>query len=580
DGFPVHVSFLHIDNYPLHFHLDVEMMYVLRGNIQLKNGNSLYTLKEGDIFISNKQEVHGLYDGSEDNLIAVIHLESSAMAETFPKISEKGGSCFRTLAEDRGSSKYTYLNRQLIYCMYLVIQKHVGYKETIVQEMRGLLEFLDKHFNYWIYDSDDIIYWEERKDIDQERLRDIISYVYAHRGEKITLNDLSYEMSLDSYHLSHLITNTLGITFRDLVNYARIEMADQLLLAADMSISEISKMVKISTVDYFNKHFQKWFKCTPESYREKYQPHTIIRSDNLQIAYADERTALDLIEAIAAKEAFALPVNKEMSNALDIDVNMFSNWNHSYQSKILVGDQYLTLKEIDEMRFAGALPEKAGETEGDEKANYYWDSVLAPIYIIWQHILVTEKQQRLSNNCMDSRSDGRILQGKKGIFTEQGIAKPLYYAYYLLESITGKVVYSSGMSYVVHSKKDERLLFLFNNTGVDYSDNLSRESAGIDEVFKELNSYTERKDINLRVSNIKKGRYLMREFTLCHSNSLLSHLYNEGTADKVPDAAGLDWAERYAAPVTKSSVIDIDGRFTHQIRMEGVTLTAIELKKL
>ena len=72
--FPIQISLMTIQEYPLHFHRDLEILYVLRGTIQLKNGSCLYSLGPGSIFACNKNEVHGIFSPSEDNVVAFFHL--------------------------------------------------------------------------------------------------------------------------------------------------------------------------------------------------------------------------------------------------------------------------------------------------------------------------------------------------------------------------------------------------------------------------------------------------------------------------------------------------------------------------
>ena len=58
DGLPINVTTANINEYPIHFHDDMEVVYVLDGKVTLRNGYYTYTLKQGDIFIINDREMH------------------------------------------------------------------------------------------------------------------------------------------------------------------------------------------------------------------------------------------------------------------------------------------------------------------------------------------------------------------------------------------------------------------------------------------------------------------------------------------------------------------------------------------
>ena len=58
DELPINVVTANIIEYPIHFHDDMEVVYVLSGSVILKNGYYTYTLKQGDIFILNDRDMH------------------------------------------------------------------------------------------------------------------------------------------------------------------------------------------------------------------------------------------------------------------------------------------------------------------------------------------------------------------------------------------------------------------------------------------------------------------------------------------------------------------------------------------
>ena len=55
---PVNVLVADIEEYPIHFHDELEMVFVLKGHIKLRNGYYNYDLKQGDIFTLNDREIH------------------------------------------------------------------------------------------------------------------------------------------------------------------------------------------------------------------------------------------------------------------------------------------------------------------------------------------------------------------------------------------------------------------------------------------------------------------------------------------------------------------------------------------
>ena len=49
NGMPARVITADIDEYPIHFHDDIEVVYVLEGKVNFRNGYYSYTLEQGDV---------------------------------------------------------------------------------------------------------------------------------------------------------------------------------------------------------------------------------------------------------------------------------------------------------------------------------------------------------------------------------------------------------------------------------------------------------------------------------------------------------------------------------------------------
>ena len=60
EDFPIRITIATVTEDPIHYHSDIEFVYVLRGEILLKNGYCQYHLHAGDIFTNAGNEVHSL----------------------------------------------------------------------------------------------------------------------------------------------------------------------------------------------------------------------------------------------------------------------------------------------------------------------------------------------------------------------------------------------------------------------------------------------------------------------------------------------------------------------------------------
>ena len=84
DDFPINIRIARVEEYPIHYHKDIEFVYVLEGEILLKNGSHDYLLHAGEIFTNSGHEVHGLRATDKENAVAIIQVSNSFFTQYFP----------------------------------------------------------------------------------------------------------------------------------------------------------------------------------------------------------------------------------------------------------------------------------------------------------------------------------------------------------------------------------------------------------------------------------------------------------------------------------------------------------------
>ena len=101
--------------------------------------------------------------------------------------------------------------------------------------------------------------------------------MYDNYNRKLTLNEIAEREHLSIYYLSHIIKESAGLSFQDLLSYIRVEESEKLLLGTNKKIGTIAEETGFSAVRYYIKHFEHWFGMHPQEYRKKYIGKTISR---------------------------------------------------------------------------------------------------------------------------------------------------------------------------------------------------------------------------------------------------------------------------------------------------------------
>lgn len=103
-----------------------------------------------------------------------------------------------------------------------------------------------------------------------EKMKLILKYIENHYMDKITIEDIAKEVNLSQSHFMKYFKNTMGSTFIDYLNEYRLTMASRLLVSSDSAILDIASEVGFENLSYFNRTFKKKFEMTPRDYRKKY----------------------------------------------------------------------------------------------------------------------------------------------------------------------------------------------------------------------------------------------------------------------------------------------------------------------
>lgn len=269
EDLPVNMIVAHIDEYPIHFHDDMEVVYVLQGTIALKNGYYNYVLKQGDIFILNAREIHSFTKTSEDNMVMMLQLDLEYFSKYYKHLKN---SFFVTDMHDSEDESLEILRNLLATIMMEVLQKGYGYEHKVIETAHNLFSSLFSDFQYFLMEDGRFINGDKNKGnkILAGRMNRITDYMYENYTRKLTLSEIAEIEHLSIYYLSHVIKEASGLNFQDLLSFVRVEESEKLVLGTSKKIGAISDEMGFSAVRYYIKHFKTWFGMHPMEYRKKF----------------------------------------------------------------------------------------------------------------------------------------------------------------------------------------------------------------------------------------------------------------------------------------------------------------------
>lgn len=98
----------------------------------------------------------------------------------------------------------------------------------------------------------------------------VLSYIYAHSAEKLTLARVAEAFFVSESGLSKQLAEKTGQTFPKLLNSIRIDKASDYLIYTDLNLDEIAVLVGFVDASHLSKHFVSKVGITPMNYRKIY----------------------------------------------------------------------------------------------------------------------------------------------------------------------------------------------------------------------------------------------------------------------------------------------------------------------
>lgn len=259
---PVKITYASVREYPLHWHNSVEIIYVLKGMVNISIDTDNYSIFENEIEIINTNESHRIHS-DEDNLVLIFHIDSSFLEKYYKDIYNIFFYTNTSKEDSQEGEEYLILKKLLAEILCEMVQRQEDYDEEIESIVIKLLFHIINNFHYLISGEGDL----SKEQFD--RYHRISKYIFSNYNNNITLQDIAKKEFLSPDYLSHDFKNATGYSFTDLLNLTRVEEAMKLLLDSNMSLTEISEEVGFSHTRYLNKHFKNYYHLTPLQFRRK-----------------------------------------------------------------------------------------------------------------------------------------------------------------------------------------------------------------------------------------------------------------------------------------------------------------------
>lgn len=275
--YPYEQSFMtdihHAFQFPVHWHDEVEIIYVKEGKLHVKIGELDLDGEEGDMFFVNSRELHLMSspDGEVEYYTLLFPIEFICFQsldelenELFAPL-RSGQLMFPTFVEDN-SVKGKIRN---------IIINVIKDNEKVHSEEGGNISLSTHHLQTrinllqiikLIYDSGEIT--KPRLNGNTNIQKELLAFIQNHYTEKLSLSDLAQEYHMSEKYISRYFVEHFYLPFSNYVLHLRLTHGKQLLETTDLPITEIALQSGFLNVSYFIRTFKKAYMKSPLQYRK------------------------------------------------------------------------------------------------------------------------------------------------------------------------------------------------------------------------------------------------------------------------------------------------------------------------
>lgn len=255
-------------DFPLHFHPEFELNFILNGKgVRRIVGDNMEEIAEIELVLvgPNLQHCWELYNCKEENIHEVtIQFHNDLFDEKL--LQRKIMKPIKDMFE-RSAHGILFSRKIAEELKPRILRLSKIHDIDYFLELVSILHDLANSRNQHLLSS----YVSQNKNFENsDKIKTVYEFVQDNYDKKISLAEISEKVNMSQVSFNRFIKKRTGKTFIEYVNDTRIGYAARWLLEKDLSIAEVAFKCGFNNIANFNRIFKKNKNCTPSQYREEF----------------------------------------------------------------------------------------------------------------------------------------------------------------------------------------------------------------------------------------------------------------------------------------------------------------------
>ena len=250
---------------PVHWHDDLDIIYVHSGFLTVNISGENYIGKPGDAFVVSPGNLHfmGSQTGTVDYFTFLFPLKYIAF-RTDDMLDDKliePLNCGHLMISPEIKDTVKEQCEQLAGVYAAEIDESESKITVQIKKKIILLQFIHELWKKGFIVENDTT---GRNTVEKE----MVSYIQQNYTGKILLREFGEQFHLSEKYISRYFKEHFHITLSQYVTYLRLEHAKQMLQETDISVTEVAMQSGYQNISYFIRSFKKTYGVSPLKYRK------------------------------------------------------------------------------------------------------------------------------------------------------------------------------------------------------------------------------------------------------------------------------------------------------------------------
>lgn len=262
-------------NYENKFYYDCQLIFISKGEAELKTKDTVYKMKRGSVAVIRCGEIHSFNIDASSSAI-IVHFDYTSRFSTFksyslPLMNEESFNVKKLISPVEFNDALCLNGNLFIENIAVIEQDLLKMYSEYDKKYLMFTSKLSHSLSSVIIDivrNIDSIQSEDNMSNKLKTIKAVINYINDNYTLPINSKSISKIFPYNPNYLNSLIKENTGYSICSYIIICRLSQAMFLLQQSNMNITEIANTVGFKEPSHFSKYFKKYIGVSPQKYKE------------------------------------------------------------------------------------------------------------------------------------------------------------------------------------------------------------------------------------------------------------------------------------------------------------------------